>query len=108
MHRGQIGLHDGRQALFRRRLFGELAPVLGRSIHRMAKSLDHQRFARIEMGVEPAMGKPGVLHQVGDADAMGALLAQPHRGFLHDPRVGFQLVFFRIAHHRFHKMFAVI
>jgi hypothetical protein len=60
------------------------------------------------MGVEPAMGKSCVLHQVGDADAMRALLAKPHRGSLHDPRAGFQLVFFRVAHYRFHKMFAVI
>ena len=50
------------------------------------------------MGVETAMGQAGLLHEVGDADAMGALLAQPHRGLLHDPVVGFLLVFTGIAH----------
>jgi len=40
------------------------------------------------------MGEPGLLHQVGDADAMRALLAKPHRGFLHDPRVGLELCSF--------------
>ena len=94
--------------LFRRRLLGELAPALGRAVHRMGEGLDHQRFARIEMRVEPAMGEPGVLHQVGDADAMGALFAKPHRGLLHDPRVGFELVFPGIAHRRSHKMFEII
>ena len=98
MQRRQIGLDDGGQPLVRRRLFGQLAPVFGASIHRIGKSLDHQRFPRIEVSVEPAMGEPGLLHQVGDADAMRALLAKPHRGFLHDPRVGLELVFLRIAH----------
>ena len=36
----------------------------------------------------------------GEAWAMRALLAKPHRGLLHDPRVGFLLVLFRIAHRR--------
>src|SRR5258707_12566075 len=52
------------------------------------------------MRVEPAMGEAGVLHQIGDADAVRALLAKPHRGLLHDPSVGFLLVFLRIAHWR--------
>ena len=89
-------------------LFGEFAPALGRAVHRIGKGFDHQCFPRIEMGVEPAMGKAGVFHQVGDADAMRALLAKPNRGFPHDPGVGLELVFPGIAHHRFHKMFAVI
>ena len=74
----------------------------------MGKSLDHQRFPRIEMGIEAAMGETRVLHQVGDADAMRALFAQPHRGPLHDPRVGFELVFPGIAHRQSHKMFVII
>src|SRR5476649_33031 len=52
------------------------------------------------MRIEAAMGQTGLLHQIGDADAVRALLAKPHRGFLHDPGVGFELVFLRIAHRR--------
>src|SRR6202521_494705 len=64
----------------------------------MRESLDHQGLPRIEMRVEPAMSKAGVLHEVGNADAMRALLAKPHRGFLHDPRVSFELVFPGVSH----------
>ncbi len=85
-------------AFFRRRLLGDLAPALRRTVHRVGERLDHQCFPGIEMRVEPAMGEAGVLHQVGDADAMGALLAQPHRSPLHDPRVSFELVFPGITH----------
>jgi hypothetical protein len=46
------------------------------------------------MGIEAAMGEAGVLHQIGDADPMRALLAKPHRGLLHDPCVSFKFVFF--------------
>jgi hypothetical protein len=98
MQRRQIGLDDARQPLARRGLFGDFAPALGRAVHRIGKSFDHQRLARIEMGVEAAMGQARLLHQVGDADAMRALFAKPHRSLLHDPRVGFLLVLFRIAH----------
>src|SRR5580704_2734007 len=52
------------------------------------------------MSVEPAMGEASVLHQIGDTDAMRALFAKPHRGFLHDSGVGLELVFFGIAHGR--------
>src|ERR1700674_5767603 len=64
----------------------------------MRESLDHQGLPRIEMRVEPAMSKAGVLHEVGNANAMRALLAKPHRGFPHDPRVGFELVFPGVSH----------
>ena len=84
--------------LLRRGLFGEFAPALGRPVHRIGKGFDHQCFPRIEMGIEPAMGKAGVLHQVGNADAMRALLAKPNRGLPHDPGVGLELVFPGIAH----------
>ena len=36
------------------------------------------------------------------------LLAKPDRGLLHDPRVGFELVFPGVSHRRSHKMFEVI
>ena len=98
MDRRQVGFHDRRQALLRWGLLGHLAPALGGAIHRIVEGLDHQRLAGIEMGVEAAMGQAGLLHQVGDADAMRALFAKPHRGLLHDPRVGFLLVLFRITH----------
>ncbi len=74
----------------------------------MRKGLDHKRFPGIEMRIEPAMGQTGFLHQIGDADAMRALLAKPDRSFLHDPRVGLELVFPGISHRRSHKMFEVI
>ena len=100
MSRRQIGIHDGGKALLRRRLFRQFAPALGRTVHRMRKRLDDQRFPGIEMGVESAMGQSGVLHQVGDADAVRTLLAKPDRGLLHDPRVGFELVFPGVSHRR--------
>src|SRR5262245_17590424 len=96
--RRKIRLHDRRKALFRRGPLGELAPALGGTVHRVVERLDHQRLARGEMGVEAAMRQPGLLHQVSDADAMGALLAQPHRGLAHDALVGFLLVFLGITH----------
>ena len=64
----------------------------------MRERLDDERFSGIEMGIETAMGETGILHQVGDADAMGSLFAQPHRSPFHDPRVGFELVFPGITH----------
>ncbi len=77
---------------------GELAPAFGGTVHRVVEGLDDQRLAGIEMGVEPAMGQPRLLHQVGDADAVSALLAQPHRGLAHDAGVGFLLVFPGVTH----------
>src|ERR1700722_7098633 len=50
------------------------------------------------MRVEPAMGETRLLHQIGDPDAMRALLAKPHRGFLDDPGMGLELVFPGITH----------
>ena len=72
--------------------------MLDRAVHRIGKGLDHQRLAGIEMRIEAAMGQAGLLHQVGDPDAMRALFAQPHRGLLDDAGVGFLLVLFRITH----------
>src|SRR4051812_44011993 len=52
------------------------------------------------MRVKAAMGEAGFLHQVGHADAVRALFAQPHRGLFHDSGVGFLLVVFRVTHGR--------
>jgi hypothetical protein len=54
----------------------------------------------VEVPIEAAMGQARFLHEVGDADAVGALLPQPHRGLFHDAVVGFLLVFPGIAHAR--------
>src|SRR6476659_138329 len=60
------------------------------------------------MGVEAAMGEARILHQVSHADAMRAPLAQPHRGLLNDPRVGFQLVFPGVTNQRSHHLIVIV
>ena len=89
-------------------LFGRLAPVRHRAVHGVGEGFDHQRLAGIEMGVESAMGQPGLLHQVGDADAVRTLFPQAHGRFPHDAVVGFLLVFPGIAHGCSYGMFTVI
>src|ERR1700744_1349617 len=108
MRRPKIRIADARKTSFRRHLLSELAPALGGLIHDVGYGLDNQRLSGIEMRIEPAMGQARLFHQVGHADPMGALLAKPHRGALHDPFVGFLLVLLGITHGPSDKMFTVI
>jgi len=69
--------------------------VVRRAIERL---LDHG-VARREVGVEPAVGQPGLLHHVGDAGAGVAMGADRAPRGLHDPLVGLGLDAARGARH---------
>ena len=45
----------------------------------MLERLDQQGFARVEVGIEAAVGQAGALHYVGHADAGKAVAAQRAR-----------------------------
>src|SRR3984957_12123391 len=94
----KIGIHDLRQALFDRRLFRQFSPFRGRAVHRMREGLDHQGITRIEMRIKPAMGQAGILHEIGDTDAVSSLFAELDRRLLHNSCVSLELVFFGIPH----------
>ena len=60
--------------------FGELPEQGLRSRRSVLAGLGHQVFLRFEVAVKTAVGKPGRLHQVCDADAPEAALAEELRG----------------------------
>jgi hypothetical protein len=64
----------------------------------MRERFDYQRLARIEVSIKAAMSEAGVLHEIGNADAMGPFFTELDRSFLHDPRVSLDFVFAGIPH----------
>ena len=54
-----------------------------------------------EVGVEGAVGQPGVRHERGDSGAVDAVPLEPSTGRLNDPLPCLLLVFFRVPHHAF-------
>jgi hypothetical protein len=93
----QERLDDGFEAVFwvGRRPAGHAPDAIGKG---PAAGLHHQLVARGEMPIEPAMGQAGVVHQVGETDALDALLAEQHSGALDDAGPRFSGFFLRSTH----------
>lgn len=59
-----------------------------------------QIIAVLEMGIEPAVGQPGALHKIGNAEAFGPPAAQGARRLVENARANLGLVRTLVSHDR--------